>query len=175
MLLAVVLAPRGEAPLGDLSYAVGAVYGVGGSLFLGAVLLYFPRWASVGDFHYVRYTGMFVLLLAGFALFHLSLALGGHGGAVVGWGLVTLVWLIALQGLWAIHRMAPATRKGWHERLVLIAVALGALGALTFLAGMVSNETLLLIAGRCLGVWGMLGLGWLTLMHRLHPWTFRLA
>jgi len=159
----------------EMVHAVSVIYGVGGLLLLAVVLFYFPQWLAGGAFHYARYTSVFTLMLLGFPIFYVALFFGRRGMAMGGWLLVMLGWLVALQGVWNLYRMAPATRKGLHEFLVLIALIAGGVGLLVFFAGMLSGQDNLLIGGRCLGLWGMLALGWLTVMHRLHPGTFRFA
>ncbi len=142
------------------------LYGLFPFFVFGFLLTVYPRWMNTPAVPAARYIPPFWLLTLGMLGFYL--------GLVAGRWLVTAAlllylagWFIASLVLFGVYR--TATQRGAHERLLNLALLLGAAGLVLFLFGTTAGHGEVVRLALVLGLWGFLLPTVFTVSHRMIP------
>lgn len=142
------------------------LYGIYIFFIYGFLLTVFPRWMNGSEVAPGRYLSVattaafgLVMIYSGFFTHRLVLA--------AGLALHLLAWLGAIAVLADVYRRAP--RRRVHERLLLMALALGATGVGTLIYAVATGNGFAFALARDIGLWGFLVPVLLTVCHRMIP------
>ena len=147
-------------------HALLMLYGVHIFFIYGFLFTVFPRWMSGTEVARGRYMSVAVTAAAGLVVIYAGLVTHSLVLAA-GLALHLLAWLGAIAVLADVYRRAPKRRV--HERLLLLALMLGAIGLGAFIYGTAANNTFAFVVARDIGLWGFLVPVLLTVCHRMIP------
>lgn len=142
------------------------VYGLFPFFIFGFLLTVYPRWMAAPAVPPARYIPVFVALAAGMLLFYVGL-FTARAIAIAGIAVYLLGWLFAGHVLIGVYRRAQT--HGPHERLLNLALAFGAIGLGTFLAGLLGAPAFWFQFAREAGVWLFLVPVVFLVSHRMIP------
>jgi uncharacterized protein involved in response to NO len=148
------------------AHALLAIFGLFPFFVFGFLLTVFPRWLGGPPVSERRYVAIAVLLASGMVLCYLGL-FSAVTVAIPGIAVFLAGWLLALHTLLGIYR--AASRHGPHERMLLVAVAAGALGLLACGYALAVESATAFAIARALGLWLFLGLTLFAVAHRMIP------
>lgn len=147
-------------------HALLMLYGLFTFFIYGFLFTVFPRWMGGPAVARTRYVPVAVTAAIGVAVVYFGIFVGRP---VLGAGLVLFLaaWLGAILILLDVYRRAQ--RRRVHERLLLLELALGAVGLAAFLYGTAAQNAFAFALARDIGLWGFLIPVLLTVSHRMIP------
>jgi uncharacterized protein involved in response to NO len=142
------------------------IYGLFPFFIYGFLFTVFPRWSAGPVIGITRYGPVFALAVSGMAIVYAGLYT--HMAVFISGVLLYLAaWVVAIAVLIAAYR--SGARRGWHERLLLAALGVGATGVGVFVYGLAASQSMAVIFARDLGLWGFLVPVLLIVAHRIIP------
>jgi uncharacterized protein involved in response to NO len=147
-------------------HAVLMVYGVYIFFICGFLFTVFPRWMNGTEVARGRYMRIALTAATGMAISYIGFFTNRYLLAA-GLTLHLLAWLGAIALLFAVYRSAP--RRRVHERLLLLALTLGAIGLGAFIYATMASSAFAFGLARDIGLWGFLLPVLLTVCHRMIP------
>jgi uncharacterized protein involved in response to NO len=157
--------PQTAVPSGWL-HAYLMLYQVLPPFFFGFLLTVFPRWMNLPALGPRAYLPVGVGLFGGQLLVLLSL-FGMPGLLLPGVCLTALGWSIGLT--WLLGLLWRESGRTWHALSCAIALLIGLMGVLLFLAYLLGGNARLLFVSLKLGSYGLLLPVFYTVAHRMFP------
>lgn len=148
------------------AHVVLMLYGVYIFFIFGFLFTVFPRWMIGSEVPRRRYMSVAVTAAAGMALTYVGFFTDIFLLAA-GLALHLFAWLGAIFLLFNVYHGAQKRRV--HERLLLMALAFGAVGLSAFIYATVANSGAAFALARDVGLWGCLLPVLLTVCHRMIP------
>lgn len=148
------------------AHALLMLYGLYTFFIYGFLFTVFPRWMGGGEVHRSRYMAVVIGAALGMLLVYAGLF---SGRFALGAGIVLYLsaWIGGVLALLGVYRHAQKRRA--HEALLLLELALGAIGLGVFLYGIALNNAAAYVVARDIGLWGFLTPVLLTVSHRMIP------
>lgn len=133
----------------------------------GFLMTTYPRWMNGEAVPRRRYVTVFALLFGGVGITYVGL-FTARGVIVSGAVLFLAGHLAGMWVLWKVYRGAPAADKH-YERILNVALILGATGIGAYLAWLYLEGWYLLEIARQVGTWGLMVTVLITVSHRMLP------
>ncbi len=162
----VLAAPLPFVLVSTWAHALLMLYGLFIFFVYGFLFTAFPRWIGASEISRRRYLALALVSVVALVLIYAGL-FTGRAVLALGLALHLAGWTGAIMALYAAYRAAP--KRGVHERLVLVALGLGAIGLAGLLYGAISGRPGAYVAAREIGLWGFLTPLLLTVTHRMIP------
>lgn len=132
----------------------------------GFLFTVFPRWLGVAPIRLSHYGSVLLLSAVGTLLIYAGLF--SHPFVLaIGLSFYLAGWVFAIAALIFAYR--GGKNHGWHERLLLVELGIGAAGLALFLVGVLVNNANAIIMARDIGLWGFLVPVLVTVAHRIIP------
>jgi len=148
------------------AHALLMLYGVFAFFMYGFLFTVFPRWMGGPEIERGRYMAVATLAALGMALVYAGL-FSHRVVLVLGLAVFLVAWAAAVAVLLAAYR--AGRKRGVHERLLLLALGVGAVGFACFIYGVVVGGAYPFLIARTVGLWGFLLPVLLTVTHRMIP------